>query len=94
MLGGLKPIIISNRNLIAAIAQIFGEEYHSYCLHHLTENFLKEATKYDILKEATKQIVEEIFHKVVYALTIAKYTSALQEWRYYKVELVALVEDI
>jgi len=54
-LGGLKPVIMSNRNptIIAVVAQVFGKEYHNYCLRHLTKNFLKEAAKHEIWKEAT-----------------------------------------
>jgi len=75
------------------MAQVFGKEYHNYCLRHLTENFLKEATKHGICKEATKQIVKEMFYKVAYAPTVGEYSVALDELSYYKAELGTWVED-
>jgi len=94
-LGGLKPVIMSDRNLalLAAVEQVCGKEYHSYCLRHLTENFLKKAAKYGIQKEATKQIVKEMLYRVTYAPTAAEFNVALEELRGYKAELSAWVND-
>ena len=72
---------------------MFGKEYHSYCLRHLTENFLKEATKHGICKEATKQIVKETFYRVAYASTMGECNVTLDELRCYKAELGTWVED-
>ena len=66
---------------------MFGKEYHSYCLQHLTENFLNKAAKYGIRKEATKQMVKEMFYRVARAPTIGEYNAALEELRCYKAEL-------
>ena len=73
-LGGLKPVIIQDRKpaLLAAVVQVCGKEYHNYCLRHLMENFLKEAARRGIRKEATKQIVKETLYRVVYAPTTAE----------------------
>jgi len=94
-LGGLEPVIISDRNpaLLAVVAQVCGKEYHSYCLRHLTENFLKEAAKYGIQKEAMKQIVKEMLYRVAYAPTAVEFNVALYELRGYKGELGAWVDD-
>jgi len=94
-LGGLKPAIMSDKNptLPAAVAQVCGKEYHSNCLRHLTENFLKEAAKHGIRKEATKQIVKEILYRVTYAPTAAEFNVALEELRGYKAELGVWVDD-
>jgi len=56
-LGSLMPVIISDRNpaILPTIAQVFGKEYHSYCLRHLTKNFLKEAGKHGICDEADSE---------------------------------------
>ena len=88
-MGGLKPIIMSDRcpTIIPAVAQVFGKEYHSYCLRHLTENFLKEAAKHGIYKEATKQIVKEMFYRVAYAPTVGEYNVALDKLTFYMAEL-------
>jgi len=78
---GLNTVILSNRNPtnINADAQVFDKEYHSYCLCHLAENFLNEATKHGIHKEGTKQIVKEMLYKVAYAPTVGEYNIALQD---------------
>ena len=70
-----------------------GKEYHSYCLCHLTENFLKEAGKHGIYKEATKQILKEMLYRVAYTLIVGEYNVALEELRCYKAELGTWVED-
>ena len=82
-LGGLKPVIMSDRHptLVPVVAQVFEKEYHSYCLQHLTENFLKEAAKYGIRKEVTKQIAKEMFYRVTYAPTLGECNVTLDELR-------------
>jgi len=94
-LGALKPVIISNRHpaILPVIAQVLGKDYHSYFLGNLTENFLKEKAKHGIRKEATKQIVKEMFYRVAYALIGGEYNAALEELRRYKAELGTWVED-
>jgi len=44
-LGGMKPVIISDRHksLLYAVPRVFGLENHCYCLVHLRENFVKFA---------------------------------------------------
>lgn len=88
-------MIMSDRHpgLLAAVPQVFGKEYHSYCLRHLTENFLKEAAKHGIRRESTKQVVKEMLFRVAYAPTLGEYEVALAELRAYKVELGKWVED-
>ena len=74
---GLKPVIMSDKHptLLSTMAYVFGKEYHSYCLRHLIEYFLKEAAKHGIRKEATKQIVKEMFYRVAYAPTVGEYKA-------------------
>ena len=72
---------------------MFGKEYYSNFLGHLTENFSKEIARHGIRKEATKQVVKEIVYRVAYALAAAEYNAALEELRCYKIELVAWVEE-
>jgi len=94
-MGGLKPVIMSDRNpgIVAAVAQVFGKEYHSYCLRHVTENFLKEVGKLSIRKEAMRKIVKEMLYRVAYAPTAFEYNAALEELRCYKVDLGQWVEE-
>lgn len=94
-LGGLKPVIMSDRHpiILPTVIQVFGKEYHSYYLCHLRGNFLKEAGKHGICKEATKQIVKEMLYKVAYAPTVGEYNVVLEELRGYKEELRTWVED-
>jgi len=75
----LKLVIMSDKHLtiLPVVAQVFGKEYHSYCLRYLTKNFLKEAAKHGIRKEATKQIMKEMFYRVAYAPTAGEYNVAL-----------------
>ena len=54
---------------------------------------MKEAAKHSIRKEATKQIVKEMFYRVTYAPTMGEYNVLLDEMRCYKVELAKWVED-
>ena len=83
MFTGLKPVIILDRHpaLLPAVAQVFRKKYHSYCLQHLTENFLEEAAKHGICKEAIKQMVKEMFYRVAYAPIVEEYNVALDEMR-------------
>ena len=92
---GLKSVIMFDRHpvLLPMVAQVFMKEYHSYYLRHLTENFLMEATKYGIRKQATKQIVKEMFYRVAYAPTVVEYSVALDEIRCYKTKLATWVEE-
>ena len=71
-LGGLKPVIMSDRGqaFFKAIPLVFGKENHACCLHHLAENFLQVAGKYGIRKEATKQLVKEMLYRVAYTATL------------------------
>ena len=71
-LGGLKPVIMSDRHpaILPAVTQVFGKEYHSYYLRHLTENFLKKAAKHGIHKEVKEQLVKEMLYRVAYAPTV------------------------
>ena len=49
-LGGLKPAIMSDRNkgLLAIVPLVFRKENHSYCMRHLMENLMGEASKLGI----------------------------------------------
>jgi len=67
-LGSLKPVIMSDRNqgLLAGVPSVFGAENHTYCVRHLTENLLTEAARLGIRRNASKDLVKEIFNRVAY----------------------------
>ena len=94
-LGGLKPVIMSNRHksLVYVVRRVFGVENHCYCVIHVRENFVAYAGKLGIRRNASKDLMKEIFNRVAYATTEAQYGQALQELRQYKRELAWWVED-
>lgn len=93
-LGELRPVIISERHpdISAGVEQVFGKEYHAYCLRQLSENFLREASKHNLRKETTKHIVKEMLNRVAYATNAADYDSAMEELRRYKAPLADWIE--
>ena len=88
-LRGLKPVIMSDRNegLLYAVPKVFGLENLTYCVRHLRDNFLGKAAKLGIRKDASKDLLKEMFNRLAYAPTSLEYDVALGELRYYKVEL-------
>ena len=81
-----------NEGLLCAVAKVFGVENHSYCVRHLRENFFGRAAKFGIRRDASKDLLKEMFNRVAYAPTAAEYELALAELRKYKRELVCWVE--
>ena len=59
MFGGLKPVIMSNKNqgLLAVVPWVFGNENHSCYVRHLTENLMGEATKLGVSRYASKELM-------------------------------------
>ena len=94
-LGELKPVIMSDRNegLLYAVPKVFGLENHTYCARHLRDNFLGKAAKLGIRRDASKDLLKEMFNRLTYAPTGPEYEVALGELRHYKVELARWVED-
>ena len=94
-LGGLKPMIMSYRHksLVYGVLWVFDLQNHNYCTVHVRETFLDYAGKLGIRRNASKDLVKEMFNRVAYAATIAEYVQALEEPRQYKRELARWVED-
>jgi len=63
-LGGMKPVIMldRHRSLLHTVPRVFGLENHCYCLVHVKENFVKYAGKVGIRRDATKDLVKEMFN--------------------------------
>ena len=74
-LGGLNPVVMSDRNegLLYAVPKVFGLENHCYHVRHLRDNFLGRATTLGIRRDASKDLLKEMFNQVAYAATVAKY---------------------
>jgi len=85
-LSGMQPVIMSDRNqrLLSVVPRVFGIDYHSYCLQHVRENFLTYAGKVRIRRQGSKDLLKEVFNRIVYAPTGVEYRVAVEELRKYK----------
>lgn len=92
---GLKPVIMSNRHKLIewAIPRVFGVENHCYCVIHVRENFVAYASKLGIRRNASKDLVKEMFNRMAYATIVVEYGQVMEELRQYKHELAQWVED-
>ena len=72
----MKSVIMSDRNkmLLAVVPLLFGKENHSYCMRHLTNNLIGEASKLGIRRNTLKKLVQDMFNRV-YATTATEYES-------------------
>jgi len=88
-LGGLTPIIISDRNkgLLTVMPLVFRKENHSYCVRHLIENLIGKASKLGIRRNASKELVWDMLNQIAYTMNVAKYESTMAKLRMYKREL-------
>jgi len=88
-------VIMSNRNegVLYAVAKVFRVENHSYYVRHLREIFWGRAAKLGIRKDASKDLLKEMFNRVAYAPTADEYELALAELRKYKQEFACWVEE-
>ena len=79
----LKSVIMSDRNkgLVEGAPLVFGADNHTYCVRHLMENMLTEAVRLGIRRNASKDILKEMFNRIAYATTVAEYDSAMDEPR-------------
>ena len=93
-MSGLQPVIMSNRNpaLLFSVPRVFGIENHTYCVRQVHENFLTYAGKVGIRRQASKDLLKEVFNRVAYAPTGVEYSLAMDELRKIKLELVAWVK--
>ena len=87
MLRGYEIAVIMidrHKSLLHAVLRVFGLENYCYCIMHVRENFVKYAAKVGIRRDATKDLVKEMFNRVAYAATAAEYGQVLDELRHYK----------
>ena len=57
------------------------------------ENMLTEAARLGIRRNASKNLLKEMFNRMAYATTVAKYDSGMDELRRFKRELAVQVEE-
>jgi len=84
-----------NKGLLAAVPVVFGKENHSHYVMRLIENLMGEASKLGIRHNASKELMQDMFNGVAYAITAAEYESAIADLRSitYKRELAPWVEE-
>lgn len=87
-IGGLRPEAYHN-----VVATVFGVENHTYCVRQLREIFLGRAAKLGIRRDASTDLLKEMFNRVAYAPTRVEYELALAELRKYKQDLACWVEE-
>ena len=77
LVGDKDVVILSDKHpgLLRSIPELFGEENHAYCYHHLKENFSSFFNK----KENALQWLD----KIVYARLEIDYNADLNELRMY-----------
>jgi len=92
-LGGLKPVIRSDRNqgLLAGVPRVFGAKNHTYYVRHLIENRMTEAGRSGIRRNVSKDLIKKMFNHVTYATTVVEYDSAIDKMRRFKRELALWV---
>ena len=61
---------------------VFGKDNHAYCVRHVMENFLSEAAKLGIRRNA--HLLKELFNRMAHTTTKVEYEGALFELRKYK----------
>jgi len=93
-LGGLQPVIMSDRNktLLHAVPKVFGIDSHTYYIRHIWENLVTAAAKYGYRKESMKYLLKEMFNKVAYAASEVEYGLVMDDLRKCKCELAGWVE--
>ncbi|XP_059654605.1 uncharacterized protein LOC132301364 [Cornus florida] len=75
-----------HRSLISCIRDIFGSQYHSWCLHHLTANFSTSILGRQSLGSGKEQ-AKKLLDKIAYARTVDEYENALAAMWVFRGEL-------
>jgi len=93
-LGRMQPVIMSDRNqgLLSAVPRVFEIENQSNCLRHRQENFLTYGGKLGIRRQASKDLLKEVFNRIAYASTGVEYGVGMEELRKYKLQWATWVE--
>ena len=78
MLRRVKPVGMFDRNerVLYAVPIVFGVANHCYCVRHLRYNFLGRPAKLGIRRDASKDLLKEMFNRVAYAATTTEYELA------------------
>ena len=62
-------------------------------MRHLIENLMGEVSKLGIRRNASEELVQDMFNRVAYTTSAGEYDSAMAELRRYKRELAIWVEE-
>ncbi|XP_059658654.1 uncharacterized protein LOC132304976 [Cornus florida] len=85
ILDGRIVTILTDRHpsLISCIRDIFGSQYHSWCLRHLTANFSTSILGRQSLglRASGKEHAKKLLDKIAYARTVDEYENALAAMR-------------
>ncbi|XP_059654712.1 uncharacterized protein LOC132301479 [Cornus florida] len=91
ILDGRIVTILTDRHpsLISCIRDIFGSQYHSWCLHHLTANCSTSILGRQSLglRALGKEQAKKLLDKIAYARTVDEYENALAAMRVFRGEL-------
>ncbi|XP_059631809.1 uncharacterized protein LOC132274528 [Cornus florida] len=91
ILDGRIVTILTDRHpsLISCIRDIFGSQYHSWCLRHLTANFSTSILGRQSLglRASGKEHAKKLLDKIAYARTVDEYKNALAAMRVFRGEL-------
>ena len=75
------------------VPELFREENHGYCYHHLKENFSSFFNKYNIMRNKGKENALPWLDKIVYARLETDYNGHMNELHIYNDSLVTWIEQ-
>ena len=88
-------VILSNRDLglLRSVPELFGNENHAYCYHHLKENFSSFFNKYNTRGNKEKENALQWLDKIAYARLEIDNNIYLNELCLYNDSLVTWIEQ-
>ncbi|RVW66338.1 hypothetical protein CK203_066281 [Vitis vinifera] len=95
VVGDKEVFIILDRHptLFRSVPEVFGLENHTYCYHHLKENFSSFFNKHNIRGNKGKENALQFLDSIAYARLEHDYNVSMFELRKYNDTLVAWVEE-
>ena len=94
LIGDKDVVILSDRHssLLRSVPELFGEENHAYCYHHLKENFSSFFNKYDTKGNKGKENALQWLDQIAYARLEIDYNAHLNELHMYNDSLATWIE--
>jgi len=77
----MKPVIMSgiHKSIVWVVMQAFGQENHCFCVIHVKGNFMAYASKLGIRRNASKDLLKEMFNRVASAPIAVEYGQVLEQ---------------